>query len=615
MHQVLRIKYFIICICLLLGGCQPQTQSMTVGEWLSYIYESQNYEVSQTTTPYYFHIDQSHALFEVVQTLVENDVLLTQFPLDISQTLTKEFVAYTLVNMIGNDDVQLTIADIGQSAYPKHVLKSVALGIFELDKRHLFYPKAIIEKEKALYLLEKINVQKQNVLHINENIQTVDTPLYLFDNEAIFQQHTLLYPEKIIFFMYENQPYYKKIVDIVYIEEKQHVLLEEPDLSEVISELKLQNHFKVNFEDVKITPLSQEDTFMTISKQKSFTVNGFNVSYEANLNKLNITIHKGALTILGEITDFFPSYNLLLKENSFEKSDFTIQFKSTLLGKFHYDKQTTIALDDKQFKSIENALLESIPICEIKVPIPNMPLSILLQIRIDFYAGGYAQIGVYNTHTIGMKKENNELCIVNESNPEIKASLNGEAHATLGVYAALQFAQFNVLDMQAKAGLKAQMQLQQPSLSCPKMGIYNILQLELNTPRSLGYRLKMNQKYDLLNEEKGFFKMLYYADGQFQDTCKIKQDTQSIKKDVQSHALQLVDQSFILEQNTSKKIQFYKIPQQYQEDDFRFFSNSSIIQVSDSGDVSCMADGNAQVTVQSYDQLHQAFLHVYCRTP
>ncbi len=73
--------------------------------------------------------------YQSVQSAVNWGVLTTDVPFDPELSLTKEWVAATLVNLAELEPVQANFNDANKSQFAQHVQTSINFGLFNLDKR------------------------------------------------------------------------------------------------------------------------------------------------------------------------------------------------------------------------------------------------------------------------------------------------------------------------------------------------------------------------------------------------------------------------------------------------------------------------------------------------
>lgn len=101
MRQISKALQIILCIFMFVNvGCSKKVESITVGEWLEKIVINANIPESTKSNPYFLNIKEDNQYFSYVQASVEWGILDTTQPIDVGSLLTKEFVAYTLVNLM-----------------------------------------------------------------------------------------------------------------------------------------------------------------------------------------------------------------------------------------------------------------------------------------------------------------------------------------------------------------------------------------------------------------------------------------------------------------------------------------------------------------------------------
>ncbi|WP_314675058.1 S-layer homology domain-containing protein, partial [uncultured Solobacterium sp.] len=134
---------------------------MTNGEWLTELTTQAGITSYQQEEPYFLNITSNSPYFTVVQSSVEWELLNPSKAFNPSATLTREMVAYTLMNLISRTHEGSTdaIKDLQDSSYPDQVKSAVASGLMSLDERQRFRPKDEISKEEAFgYLAQVIDI-------------------------------------------------------------------------------------------------------------------------------------------------------------------------------------------------------------------------------------------------------------------------------------------------------------------------------------------------------------------------------------------------------------------------------------------------------------------------
>ena len=94
---------------------------MSLGEWMDTVISNMQIEPSTTTKPYFINVDESSPYFRSTQTAVEWGILPTSAPYDPQKELTREWTAYTLVNLAGLEPVNADFNDADQAQFADYI--------------------------------------------------------------------------------------------------------------------------------------------------------------------------------------------------------------------------------------------------------------------------------------------------------------------------------------------------------------------------------------------------------------------------------------------------------------------------------------------------------------
>ena len=210
MRPVFSIKkivvVFVLCMLITFVGCKKKvTDTITNGEWLTELTTQAGITSYQQDEPYFLNISSNSPYFTVVQSSVEWELLNPSKAFDPSAILTRETVAYTLMNLIsrtheGSSD---SIKDLQDCSYPEQVKAAVASGLMSLDERQRFRPKEVISKEEAFgYLTQVIDIinnrkftDTKTTVQLKDDVQFTDEEPKQFDEEkltALFKSDSLI---------------------------------------------------------------------------------------------------------------------------------------------------------------------------------------------------------------------------------------------------------------------------------------------------------------------------------------------------------------------------------------------------------------------------------------
>lgn len=292
-------------------GChkEPVQQSISLGEWIHELVMKAGIEELNETSPYYFNINASSPYFEDIQKAVEWGILEADTSFEPSETLSREWCAYTLINLSGIplNQADSMIKDSGKSRFPKHIATAYAKGLMNIDKKQRFYPDDPMEENIALSLADQvIDWMDHKELDVEEAIiewddaTTLDEPLEFNEDQqvATYDSKPSVKKDDVVIIPYkqEKQVYRVKEVHKTYDtnNENNNHTTKEPNLKKEDSTIELPSsddipsldgntplHYEEvdSYYDVELKPVEIEEDL------KNFEAKG---SYDLNLDEATI---------------------------------------------------------------------------------------------------------------------------------------------------------------------------------------------------------------------------------------------------------------------------------------------------------------------------------------
>lgn len=519
MRAVLRYSLSIGLSALLIfsNGCASNdVESITLGQWMDTIISDMGIEPSTTEKPYFINVDAESPYFKSTQTAVEWGILTTNAPYDPSQPLTREWTAYTLVNLAGLEPVSADFNDATDAQFPDYIQAAVNFGLFTLDKRHCFEPKALIDQSQAMALLDKtINYYDHQDLSEESELEFVDdvpiqtvTPIAVETEEASTQltiptSQTVAVDDIVTYTDDKGltqsgqveavnpgvsesvaQQYPSQTVE----EEYQTVTIGPIDYFEVVEEGSIVYDEEVSLEDaiiefesfqdesLNLVPLSSDTQYvvqpLATTHQKTF--DGFQVSYSISGSTINVNLTK-KLNDKVSIRGSFKLYNikpviiwktdgLQIEHAKFELRASSLQSLSIRIGKYKslFADLNGVTKDNILDKLLHNYKTKSvlgetmIPIATIHLPIPQIPTAtIKLQVQLRLSADGRIELKLDHDHDLGFEYKNGLFRTISDHDHDVDAVLKGNAYALAGVKAGLTLLSMDVMDVGLDGGVKA----------------------------------------------------------------------------------------------------------------------------------------------------------------
>ena len=520
MQAVLRYSFKLWLCGVILLGCvcctSQQIDTMSLGEWMDTVISNMQIEPSTTTKPYFINVDESSPYFRSTQTAVEWGILPTSAPYDPQKELTREWTAYTLVNLAGLEPVNADFNDADQAQFADYIQAAVNFGLFTLDKRNCFDPNETIDRSQALALLDKtiayydhqdrteqsdlefvddIAIQTVTPIAVEENESTTsltipatqevavdDIVTYTDDsgltqsgqvesvtngvNESISQQ----YPSETIMEEYQTVT----IGPIDYfevVEEGSIVYDEEVSLEDAIIEFE-----SFDQDDLSLVPLDNDAQYvvepLAMTHQKTF--DGFVCNYSISGSSITVNLTKNINDNLS-IRGSFKLYNikpvviwdtsgLTIDHAKFELRASSLQTLSVRIGKYErlFADLNGITKDNIIQKLFNNYQTKKvlgetmIPIATIHLPIPQIPTAtIKMQIQLRLSADGRLELKLDHDHDVGFEYKNGLFRIISDHDHDVDAVLKGTAYALAGVKTGLTLLNMDLMDVGLDGGVKA----------------------------------------------------------------------------------------------------------------------------------------------------------------
>ena len=468
--------------------------------------------------------------------------------------------------------------------------------------------------------------------------------------------------------------------DIVYMDDSYQRVREEDgvpvfekaEFEEVFSRFSIADSYYIDFEKAEVIPYGEEyvntsyvnEKFNLLSSNNHvFNTEGFRISY--TLNKSGIDVHisrdNNGVNIYGDLSlhNVKPVFKWLYEENDVKNCYFNLSFKTTeklgaSIGRYGNYHLKFKDVDSSSFKSLISSVIEkqkdeveaTIPICQIKTPIPNVPTAFLnLDLLIKLYVSGKAELVLYNTHSIGFETRDGNVRFINDTDRDLDAILQASAKAALGLNINLEAVTFRIADIELDGGVRAlvrstihlydedgevtsessdyalstleELSDGNPDVKvCGDLSLYYLLDLIVNSSRSQMGKYGFTRTYNIMDEDNQIFNDLsHIEDGHFVKKCTRNKRPVLVGMDeVKSTRIVLNSYAEVLKQNETFRIEIFALPEGYEIKDIIYTSeNENIASVSD-GLIRPVAPGSTRITVTTKDGKHAAYVNVLVST-
>ncbi|MFV0380140.1 MAG: hypothetical protein ACK5KQ_04860 [Anaerorhabdus sp.] len=423
-----------------------------MGEWVSHIVKKAEIPDHFEESPYFVNVKQNNQYFNDIQAAVEWSVLNNSVNFDPSKPLTKEWAAYTLVNLYGDTSSDQKVKDSSKSQFPDHISASVSLGLFTLDDRDCFNPKDKLTEEEAL---EKLDIMidyinnwstEESSSSFEFNSDIIDLTGYnVFFNKANLVAEIegidlgILVDSIVTSDQFENMAY--KVTSIKENDGFTEINLTVPEYDEIFKEVNVDSTFEVDFTEAEIDfgdfdievgengdfedGISFKNPFLQTLASKKFTHEDYSVSVDITKTSLSAKISKklkagGNLAAQFKVFDFNPSVRWDTKGFSIDDAYLKLNYSAT--SSLSYSKGRHKHIYSEVSKNIGNQILNgirginsdnleaTITLGKISVPIPNVPfMNLSARIQLYLYANGKIELSFKSDNEMGIEIKKNKM--------------------------------------------------------------------------------------------------------------------------------------------------------------------------------------------------------------
>ncbi|MCR5450917.1 MAG: hypothetical protein K6F23_16135 [Solobacterium sp.] len=502
-------KAFSTSICLLsafavtmtLGGCRPDpVEEILLGDWIGEIVEQAGIFPSQETVPYYLNIPSGSVWFETVQTAADWQILDPEDPFDPLQPLTREWAAYTLINLSGVEKkaADRKIRDLNASRFPEHVSAAVSFGLMKTDDHSRFRPRDALDRSEADDLLERMITYINTRTFEHHDVQIVfDEDCSLIEEEPAAydpETSTMLFPAgtqiskgDVISTGDMDHPYVIA-EDTEEQEEGTAVSVSDADPEKLIDRIDAMGSFDADFSQAQITDLldgiqmipetSFSDPHIRLMSEKQFSrthvINGFTVSYTVNASGIRAEVTRtspGGLAVFAEasLSGVHPVYQWNSSRGNVEYGYFRVdcstnesfsagrsQFASGQANVKDIDAARFLESLKEAFSKGRDTAALDVPLCTLRIPVPEVPvLNIVCTVSLRLDAEGKAKLNLSQQHSIGMEIRSGKMRAIHHTDSTSKAALYGSSDFLTALSFSLNAAALSLTDAVIEAGINA----------------------------------------------------------------------------------------------------------------------------------------------------------------
>ena len=510
----------------------------------------------------------------------------------------------------------------------------------------------------------------------DEAIKIVDKVIKIINNKQFEKSFDYTYSEKVkqdkedvksgdIFFDEDDETY--KIVN-------EDGSYDDAEFDDVYNEFSIADSYEIDFSDAEIIPYGEEidDTSyvnnkynLLASKTKVFSIEDYRISYSFNSSGFDVHISSknDFPVIYGDLSirNVKPSFKWLYSNHSIKNCYFNLSFNSTetlgvRTGKYKDYYLKFKDLDSSSFLSTLKSMVVSsndeveaiIPICEIKTPIPNVPFAFLnLTVGIKIYVSGKIEVVLYNSNNIGFEIKDGNFRIIKNNTNNLDSIIQASIKTAVALNASISATNYRLCDIEIDSGIKALVRstihlydsegnvssvksdiaystLQDISKDndsvkmCGDLSLYWLLDLKINTSKTLLYKYGFTKTFNILDEDNQIFNNLHHIEnGHFVSKCTRKSNKIKTNNNVNVNAndkIVLSMYSKVINAGDNYDIEIKSLPTNYSYTDIRYESEDCKVASIKSGQVKAITPGNTRIHIYTSDNKYHAYINILVST-
>jgi len=530
---------------------------------------------------------------------------------------------------------------------------------------------------KALLDKETINselVDNDDYVSETKAKEIVDEAVYVINNKKFEPTYEYEYKVDLSnkdeaqvgdYFFDEEDKTYKKV-----IEDGQ---FENAEFEDIFENFEIADSYEIDFSNSEVIPLQEEEKSSYInnkftllsSKNHVFNKDGFRISY--TLNKSGIDVHvskkidKTNVYVDANINSVKPTFKWTYEKGDFKNCYFSISMNTTnsigaSIGKYGNYYLKFKDLDSSSFlSSIKSMVVQkddeveaTIPICEVKTPIPNAPFAYInMKIGIKLYVSGRAELVIYNSHMAGCEIKNGSARFFYEHDDDLDTILKASSKAALALNVGLDATEYKLCDIELDGGVKAEVKstlhlydsdfndsvvssdiaystLDEVSKDnpyvkvCGDVSLYWLLDLKLNTSKTMLAKLGFSKTYHIMDDDNQVFGNLHHIEnGQFVKSCTRKSKTTIKNEEIvinTSNKIVLNTYAEVLLEKETFNIEVLSIPSNYDISDIRYTSSDNSVARVEGTKIIALKCGSAKINVHTSDNKYNSYINILVST-
>ena len=486
------------------GFVWPGTETVETGNFLEQVDEAFGY-LPGLTVDTILGVEPNNEYYLAVSAAAHNDVLVDYETIDVTASVTPEFVATVLVNAAGVPvgEVNTVIENATSIKNVAKVSAAVENGIINLDVNNKLGLGAMSADEVTAAIEKAVSLrgtftEESNDLVLVDGVKTVSD--YTVDGDSIVVPASTDIAAGDVYVVEQSDEimtgaaYKAESVEVV--GDTKVVTNSEVAIEEVIEKIDYEGTSDVDFATAMITDgngevlsdgyldtnaISKDDIMKTLKKlaNVSFSVKGFKIKAKITDTGLNFSVSKSVCDGV-TLSKAYELTNLTVDAKA-DMNVAKLNFNEVYL-KFNYDLKDTTTIsgsyaktfgeevtsvgeklsgDSFWAKAVNKYALSKLDSTSIKLftftlPLGSTPLSITFDVLLNIDVNGRMEIVVVSEEMHGVEIINNKVSTINESTVvDRQVNIYGQFELRLGLDVALGLYGYALVDVCVEGGVGA----------------------------------------------------------------------------------------------------------------------------------------------------------------
>lgn len=486
------------------GFVWPGTETVETGNFLEQVDEAFGY-LPGLTADTILGVEPTNEYYLAVSAAANNDVLVDYETIDVTASVTPEFVATVLVNAAGVPvgEVNTVIENATSIKNVAKVSAAVENGIINLDVNNKLGLGAMSADEVTAAIEKAVSLrgtftEESNDLVLVDGVKTVSD--YTVDGDSIVVPASTDIAAGDVYVVEQSDEimtgaaYKAESVEVV--GDTKVVTNSEVAIEEVIEKIDYEGTSDVDFATAMITDgngevlsdgyldtnaISKDDIMKTLKKlaNVSFSVKGFKIKAKITDTGLDFSVSKSVCDGV-TLSKAYELTNLTVDAKA-DMNVAKLNFNEVYL-KFNYDLKDTTTIsgsyaktfgeevtsvgeklsgDSFWAKAVNKYALSKLDSTSIKLftftlPLGSTPLSITFDVLLNIDVNGRMEIVVVSEEMHGVEIINNKVSTINESTVvDRQANIYGQFELRLGLDVALGLYGYALVDVGVEGGVGA----------------------------------------------------------------------------------------------------------------------------------------------------------------